>query len=211
MPRPRFSKLPVEKRDLIMRSAAKEFGANGYDNASLNRILEEAGISKGAAYYYFDDKADLFVTVVDYYMGTILGDSDFRDIELTAENFWPTIKTLYIEQYSRAEADMWLLGLMKAGQRLSSEARANALLEHAFDRAWRWLKQLFGRGQALGVVRTDLPADLLFGLIVNIDEAFDSWIVTHWDEITMDERHDLLSRMVEGLQRFLEPLGSSRR
>ena len=106
---------------------------------------------------------------------------------------------------------MWLLALMKAGQRLSNEARANKLLENAFDRAWRWLKQLFGRGQELGVVRTDLPADLLFGLIVNIDEAFDNWIVAHWDELTMEERHDLLSRMVEGLQRFLDPAGASQR
>ena len=62
MPRPRFEKLPVEKQEQILEAAAKEFTAHGYDGASLNRILEEAGISKGAAYYYFDDKADLYAT-----------------------------------------------------------------------------------------------------------------------------------------------------
>jgi AcrR family transcriptional regulator len=36
--------------------------------ASLNRILEQAGISKGSAYYYFDDKADVFLTVVQRYL-----------------------------------------------------------------------------------------------------------------------------------------------
>ena len=49
MPRPRFNKLSAEKRECILEAAAKEFAAHGYDGASLNRILDETGISKGAA------------------------------------------------------------------------------------------------------------------------------------------------------------------
>ena len=40
--------------------AAREFGEHGFEGASLNHILAEAGVSKGAAYYYFEGKADLF-------------------------------------------------------------------------------------------------------------------------------------------------------
>ena len=35
--------------------------AHGFENASLNRIIKKAGISKGAMYYYFDDKMDLYI------------------------------------------------------------------------------------------------------------------------------------------------------
>ena len=56
MPRPRIARLAEDKRTRILEAAAKEFAAAGYENASLNRILEHAGLSKGAAYYYFDDK-----------------------------------------------------------------------------------------------------------------------------------------------------------
>ncbi|MBX3083986.1 MAG: TetR/AcrR family transcriptional regulator [Anaerolineae bacterium] len=206
MPRPRFNKLPEEKRALMMRSAAKEFGTHGYENASLNRILETAEVSKGAAYYYFDDKADLFSTVVDYFMDLILGETDWREIELTAETFWPAITTMYSRQYAKVEEDRWMLSLMKAGQRLTAEARTNPLLATAFDRAWQWLKELFGRGQALGVVRTDLPDELLFSLIMHIDEAFDNWFVAHWDETTPEERQKLLMRLIESLQHFLAPV-----
>lgn len=206
MPRPRFNKLPEEKRALIMRSAAKEFGTHGYENASLNRILETAEVSKGAAYYYFDDKADLFSTVVDYFMDLILGETDWREIELTTETFWPAITTMYSRQYAKVEEDRWMLSLMKAGQRLTAEARTNPLLATAFDRAWQWLKELFGRGQALGVVRTDLPDELLFSLIMHIDEAFDNWFVAHWDETTPEERQKLLMRLIESLQHFLAPV-----
>ena len=66
MPRPRFLKLDDERRDTIMEAAAKVFAAEGYHGASINQILQNAGLSKGVAYYYFEDKADLFATTIEF-------------------------------------------------------------------------------------------------------------------------------------------------
>ena len=66
MPFSRFTKMPHEKRERLFTVAAQEFAAHGFEAASLNRILEEAHIGKSSAYYYFEDKADLFRTVVEY-------------------------------------------------------------------------------------------------------------------------------------------------
>src|SRR5437868_13029147 len=66
MPFPRFHKLPQEKRERLLDIAAQEFATRGFEDASVNRILERAQMSKGAAYYYFEDKVDLFFTVVQY-------------------------------------------------------------------------------------------------------------------------------------------------
>ena len=65
MSRSRFENLEPDKQQRLIDSAAEEFAAKGYDAASLNRILELAGMSKSSLYYYFDDKADLFTTLVD--------------------------------------------------------------------------------------------------------------------------------------------------
>jgi AcrR family transcriptional regulator len=48
------------------RFGAQEFANYGFEDASINRILENAKMSKGAAYYYFEDKADLLATTVQY-------------------------------------------------------------------------------------------------------------------------------------------------
>ena len=88
MPRPRFNKLTEDKRTRILEAAAKEFATFGYEKASLNKILEKAGISKGAAYYYFDDKADLYTTTLLHYLQELLTDISFDASQLTAENFW---------------------------------------------------------------------------------------------------------------------------
>ena len=63
-PRPRFETLEPARRSAILDAAAEEFAARGFEAASYNRIIERAGTSKGAMYYYFEDKADLFTTVV---------------------------------------------------------------------------------------------------------------------------------------------------
>ena len=65
MPFARFGKLSPEKRERILEVAAQEFARHGYEDACINRILEQAEMSKGAAYYYFEDKVDLFCTVVE--------------------------------------------------------------------------------------------------------------------------------------------------
>ena len=65
MARARFQKLSPEKQEAILAAAADEFAERGYGAASLNRIIERAGSSKGSLYYYFDDKADLLRTVVE--------------------------------------------------------------------------------------------------------------------------------------------------
>jgi AcrR family transcriptional regulator len=60
MPRDTFFNLPDEKRTMIEAFAINEFAARGFDNASINRIVEQSHIAKGSFYQYFDDKKDLF-------------------------------------------------------------------------------------------------------------------------------------------------------
>src|SRR5690606_15262684 len=64
MTRPRFHRLSAEQQAAILDAALTEFSTHGYRDASLNRIIDSAGISKGSMYYYFDDKEDLYAHVI---------------------------------------------------------------------------------------------------------------------------------------------------
>ncbi len=46
----------------------EEFTIGGYENASTNKIVEKAGISKGLLFHYFGNKKGLFVYVYNYYL-----------------------------------------------------------------------------------------------------------------------------------------------
>jgi AcrR family transcriptional regulator len=56
---PRIIKHPEQRRSQILDCAQALFLQRGYDNASLNEVIAETGLSKGAFYHYFASKEAL--------------------------------------------------------------------------------------------------------------------------------------------------------
>ena len=52
-------------RELLIEAAKKEFLEKGYNKASLRTICANAGVTTGALYFFFENKADLFAAIVD--------------------------------------------------------------------------------------------------------------------------------------------------
>ena len=59
MPSATFFNLPEEKRRRLIDAAWAEMVAVSFENVSINRIIQNAGISRGSFYQYFSDKLDL--------------------------------------------------------------------------------------------------------------------------------------------------------
>lgn len=51
-------------RRRIIREAAEEFARLGFDQANINVIAEQAGIGKGTIYLYFENKRELFLSML---------------------------------------------------------------------------------------------------------------------------------------------------
>ena len=203
MPRPRFEKLPAKKRERILEAAAREFTAHGYDGASLNRILDEAGISKGAAYYYFDDKADLYVTAVQHYSQELFAVTAFDPLQLTAENFWEAITEIYRRQFTDYAERPWVFGVVKAGGSSPADLFAGGPLAEMMAQAQFLLLQLIRHGRDLGVIRHDVPEDLLLSLVVAVDDAHDRWLYARGPELSVDDLEEAALRMGDTLRRLL--------
>ena len=58
-----FLNLDENKKQRILGAAIEEFAHKSYGNASMNVVVEKAGISKGALFKYFTNKAGLFAYV----------------------------------------------------------------------------------------------------------------------------------------------------
>lgn len=52
-------------RQRLLRAAFREFQANGYRASDLERILSQAGVTKGALYYHFKSKRGLGYAVIE--------------------------------------------------------------------------------------------------------------------------------------------------
>lgn len=64
----KFLAISDEKRERILNAAMKEFARKGYELASTNEIIKDAGISKGLLFHYFRTKKELFLFLYDYYV-----------------------------------------------------------------------------------------------------------------------------------------------
>jgi AcrR family transcriptional regulator len=61
-----FTRIPPGEQQRILNACIEEFALYGYDGASTNRIVKNAGIPKGTLFFFFGSKKDLFLYVVDW-------------------------------------------------------------------------------------------------------------------------------------------------
>lgn len=185
MPLPRFHRLPPERRDPILDAAAEEFGAHGYSAASMNRIIDAAELSKGAMYYYFDGKADLWATLV----GSVFEQLGPVDVAMTGtttpEDFWIAFRRMYDEALS-VFAEVPRVGhMMRAMTRSSQVDEAMQVL--AMTEGMEGLRASFTRvlahGQSIGAVRDDLEVDRLIEVVLALNTITDRWLaLAHEDD-----------------------------
>jgi len=57
MPYPQGHRAPVRTR--IVESARRVFSRNGFERVSVDSIMADAGLTRGAFYTYFESKSDL--------------------------------------------------------------------------------------------------------------------------------------------------------
>ena len=87
----KFLSLDSEKQDRIINAAIKEFAQKGYDSASTNEIVKEAGISKGLLFHYFQSKKQLFFFLFDYCY-KLVADEFYKKVDLTERDFFKRIR-----------------------------------------------------------------------------------------------------------------------
>ncbi|MCD8084249.1 MAG: TetR/AcrR family transcriptional regulator [Clostridiales bacterium] len=82
MPTERFKRLSVEKKAVIRKAAMREFARVPFEKASINQIIQNAGISRGSFYTYFEDKQDL----VGFLMEELSGELSEHCVRTLEEN-----------------------------------------------------------------------------------------------------------------------------
>jgi TetR/AcrR family transcriptional regulator len=88
-----FYNLDKEKQKRIMEAALKEFAENGYEKASTNRIVKDAGIGKGMLFYYFNNKEDLYLFLINYCLDITM-DEFFHRIDTNEPDFIERLKRI---------------------------------------------------------------------------------------------------------------------
>src|SRR4030042_3679197 len=87
-----FRHLPPDKQERVLDAALAEFADQGYQGASLNRLVAQAGIAKGSLYQYFPNKEGVFYYVFQYALKLVRHTLTTVKDETLEENFFSRLE-----------------------------------------------------------------------------------------------------------------------
>lgn len=203
MVRPRFAKLPPAQQQAILSAALEEFAAHGFHNASLNRIIETAGISKGSLYYYFDSKEDLYAHVARVELERLIAQVEPFDVSAATspDQFWSGLETYYLHLMTALDDAPELAALIRGWITASTIPALQQIQQEMEQAVIPWMQQAVAAGQRIGAVRTDLPVGLLIAIAGGMGQAMDTWLLTQEPDPT--QLPELVSALIGMIRRAL--------
>lgn len=172
MPLNRFLNLPKEEQDRVYEVAKIQFASHGYDAMSLNLLLKELEISKGQFYYWFEDKADLFLSILDQGITSLVAILEGHGSPSNPEDYWPHLRSarLLVEAYWN-DQEYVEIGTMIGEQMADNHPIFGRLKASAEPIKNYWQEQII-LGQNWGLVRSDLSAATLVELLDAVGDQF---------------------------------------
>lgn len=184
--RSRSRRLDEDKRRSLIDAAIEEIAANGMDGASYNRIIERSGLSKGAIYYYFENKESLYRIVLEEVERKFLEAVGTLRIPDDRDAFWGVCRSYYRKAIDFAASNLKTIEVVRGlvdPSRGASLGRGAAL--EPMRRAERWVLYALKKGQDLGALRTDVEPELLWNMLRSLGHTMDSWL---FERLRDDER-----------------------
>ena len=151
-------------RQHILQAALKSFARCGYAATSVQHIVDAAGVSKPALYYYFADKAQLFQALVDQ-----AHDERYRLMQAAAERGRTVAEKLEqivaaVFEFALRNRELMRLAFATAFA-ASGESPGRVKCHEKGRRNYEFVRSLIKHGQAAGELsrRFDLD-DLAMGI-----------------------------------------------
>jgi AcrR family transcriptional regulator len=159
-----------ETRQRIADAALPVFARSGYERATVDEIVREAGYSKGAFYVHFESKEDLFWAMLEE---RILRQQesfrqaldDTRSAEANIQALLTTIFTIF-----RKDA-MWSALFIEFVAHAARNEKVRERLASMYQN-WRgFTVETLKQGRELGQIRKDLDVDFIATVLIALIEG----------------------------------------
>lgn len=137
--------------EAVLNAAQHHFVARGYHGTTMDRIAESAGLTKGSVYFYFADKANLLVSLLDRVEAEIFDPilEMLQDPEIPP----PDRLVAFLHRQSVAggeNAEMLLLPVVMSKEFNGGDDAIAARVEALYDRLYAALERMVEDGHRSG-------------------------------------------------------------
>lgn len=205
MPTTKFEKLSAEKMASLTQSALVEFGTYPFHQASFNRIIKNSGLSKGAVYYYFQSKEDLFRTIIEKVWQELPDKTLPGGLSPEPQQFWNDVRR-YVSHgvnllHENPDLGRFLLQFFADWSKQSeghTSSNYHVLLED-------WILDLLVTGQERNAIRRDLDLKLALRLIWSTTQTMMDWFLAFPSEKRSEEYQNIVKSLTSLYARVLMP------
>ena len=191
-------------RDSILNAAEKLFVEQGVSRTTLQHIATEAGVTRGAIYWHFDDKGALFNAMMERAILPfecalgVLGEAD-------EANVLDNLRRFIVEIFRVTETDPQARRVFEiASLKVEFVSEMDAVRVRRRQNQQEWMAQVQQRlalGQASGQIRKEVSTQVLaIGLWALMDGLIRNWMFEP-DSFGLVETGDrLIAGMLEGIR-----------
>jgi len=190
-------------RATLLKTALTVFSAKGYSAATLDDVAKAAKMTRGAIYWHFKSKADLYNTLVEEVSAR--GAAVVQQAIAEGGSLIEILRRVFVRQCALIEEDkearavmelaLFKTGLdpeLQAGRKNQLEA-GNALIEG--------VAAAMQQGVAQGVLRNDIdPADMARAFIAFENGAIQVWLASPKSFSLKTSAESFADILIDGLQ-----------
>jgi len=197
MPTETFFNLPAEKRDTICQAAIAEFAAHSFEQASINRIVANAGIAKGSFYQYFANKEDIFL-----YLLQLSGQAKLAYLEPVLRNageydFFILLRDLYVSGIQFAEKHP---EYAEIGKRLM-KSKGTSIYAAVMNASMPTADEFFAMLLENAIRKKEVRADIDVAMFAHLIAAMNALVIEYYFEHGAST-HD--GSMLATIERFID-------
>lgn len=197
MPKSTFFNLPLEKQEAIINAAILEFKDNNFDSSSINKIVENSGISKGSFYQYFEDKKDLYKYII-----SLMAEKKLKYMSPVMKNpfnhdFFTLLREIYLSGLSFAKDNPDLVAI---GNRLltdKSHPLYSEIMKENMDASHQFFEALLAKGIERGEIREGIDIKLTAYIITSLHISIADYYMENIKPEIDDDIMDTIDKFLE--------------
>ena len=160
--------LQDRRKEQIMSAALSVVVAKGYDQSRMDDIVEKSQLSKGAIYWYYKSKKEVYLSLVDHWFDQYsAGVMDTLQQQESASDQLKALFDFFIEQFDKNPAVFKLL--VEFWRLAGLNPDFNAKLQQVYSDFLEYIIEIIKVGIANGEFKNVEPRITALSILINIE------------------------------------------
>ena len=160
--------LKDRRKEQIMSAALSVVVAKGYDQSRMDDIVEKSQLSKGAIYWYYKSKKEVYLSLVDYwFIQYSSGVVDTLQQQNSASDQLKALFEFFIEQFDKNPAAFKLL--VEFWRLAGLNPDFNTKLQQVYSDFLEYIIEIIKVGIANGEFKNVEPRITALSILINIE------------------------------------------